>query len=68
MDEKLISAKDISERCKVNLFTVYSWARRGIIPSIRLGPKLIRFSARSIEEFITEKKTQEPPGHGKSAD
>lgn len=60
MVEKLLSAKELSERLEINLFTCYSWARSGIIPSVKLGPKLIRFKESDIEKFISAKGA---PGH-----
>lgn len=62
MVKRLISAKEVSERLGVNLFTCYAWARSGILPHLKLGSKIIRFDAEAIEKFITE-KAQGSPGH-----
>lgn len=66
--EKLMSARDVSKSLGINVFTLYLWARKNIIPSVRLGPKLIRFRKTDIEKLITSQKAKGSPGHGKSAD
>jgi excisionase family DNA binding protein len=48
---RLITAKEASEALGVALPRVYELARLNLIPSIRLGPRQIRFDPDSLEEW-----------------
>lgn len=52
--EKLVTAKYVSTEFfdpLLPLPSVYDYARRGLLPCVRLG-KLVRFRKQEIEEFI----------------
>ena len=42
MEESLLTARELAERLKIKYQTVLVYARRGIIPSVKIGT-LIRF-------------------------
>ena len=49
--DKLLGVNEVCEILKERPDQVYALARRGIIPSVRLGRK-VKFSEREIQEFI----------------
>ena len=49
---RFLTAKDIAERFQVSVRVVYLWVDQGQLPSIRIGPRLIRFTEDGVEEFI----------------
>lgn len=57
---EILTAKEVSEMLKINLFTVYSLTRKKVIPSIRIG-RLVRYDLKLIKKFIeTHTVTQAP--------
>lgn len=50
-EDRLLTTKDIQERCQISRGYVYLLARRGEIESFRLG-KAVRFSERSLNEWL----------------
>jgi len=59
--QPLINAREVSRRLNITVWTVYDFARRGILPSIRMAPKCIRFDSQDIEAFINEKRHPPSP-------
>jgi len=61
MSDSLIDAKEVAERLRVQLPTVYAAANDGRIPCVRLwqGKRrtLIRFRPEDIDRFIAERTT-----------
>jgi len=39
-----LTPKDVATRYSVSLATVYRWVRKGELPCLRLGPRVLRFS------------------------
>ena len=50
--KKLLKCKDLAEQWSLSEDRIYTLAREGIIPSIRIG-RTLRFSPTAIEEFIS---------------
>lgn len=50
---KLITVKEVSELLKVKHSTLYSWAKKNLIPSSKLNG-LWRFDREKIEEWVKE--------------
>ena len=48
---EILTAKEVSEMLKINLFTLYSLTRRKVVPSIRIG-RLVRYDLESLRKFI----------------
>ncbi len=48
---KLLKVEEVAEMLDCSEYRVYTLAREGIIPSVRLGRQL-RFSADALNEFI----------------
>lgn len=49
---ELLTAQELAERLRVSPETVRAWARRGVIPSIHVSPKAIRFDAEAVLQAI----------------
>lgn len=50
--DTLYSAEDIENRLGISRATVYTLARKGILPKIRVSTRLIRFRASDVEAFL----------------
>jgi len=48
---KLLNVKVVAEMLDATEYRVYTLAREGILPSVRLGRQL-RFSAEALDKFI----------------
>lgn len=53
-EEELQRPEWAARRLNLSVFTIYPYARKGIIPSVRVG-KSLRFSPSAIEKYIQEK-------------
>jgi len=52
MGVKLLTAAELAERLRVKPDTVRDWARRGLIPSVKLGHKTIRYQLTAVVEAM----------------
>jgi excisionase family DNA binding protein len=52
MDKQILVADEVAELLRVDKQRIYSLAREGAIPVIRLGERQYRFSAQAIEQFL----------------
>ena len=50
--ERLLDAEEVAKILKVNKDRVYSLARQGVIPHVRIGRQL-RFSSRALDDWIS---------------
>ncbi|MDH5668671.1 MAG: helix-turn-helix domain-containing protein [Nitrospira sp.] len=48
---KLLTAKDVAARLQVKDKTVYAWAKRGKIPTLKLNG-VVRFDEKAIEQWL----------------
>ena len=48
---EILTAKEVSEMLKINIFTLYSLTRKKVIPSIRIG-RLVRYDLKLVKKFI----------------
>jgi excisionase family DNA binding protein len=49
--EKLTTAEWVADKLGIPLPSIYDYARRGVLPCVRVG-KLVRFCPSDIESFI----------------
>ena len=49
----LITAREVAGRTGLSCWTVYRWARIGLLPSIKLGRRRL-FDRRDLESFIDD--------------
>ena len=48
MSLELLTADEIAERLRLRPRTIRQWARRGLIPAVRLSPKVVRFELAPV--------------------
>jgi len=49
---RLLDAKEVAEILQVSLARVYELTRQGILPSVRIGPRQIRFEETRLMQWI----------------
>ncbi len=52
-----LTVKEAANLLGVSTRTVYGWTRDGRIPSVRLGPKLLRVPTEQLMELAREQQT-----------
>jgi excisionase family DNA binding protein len=50
---RVLTAIELAELLRVGVTTVHRWARRGVIPSIRVG-RVVRFNLHDVREALRE--------------
>ncbi len=58
MQAELLTAEELAERLRVRPNTVKVWARRGLIPSVHVTPKVVRFDAAEVVRALREKEVR----------
>lgn len=48
-----LTAKQLAKQLKVSPDTVRAWARRGVIPILRISPKVVRFDPIAVLRAIS---------------
>jgi excisionase family DNA binding protein len=48
-------ASELADLFKVHEKTIYAWAARGELPSVRFGKRAIRFRREDVERLITDR-------------
>jgi excisionase family DNA binding protein len=59
-DEKL-SYEEVARELGVPKATLYAWVHRRQIPFIRLGKRLIRFSRKSLDQWVLARSIAPEP-------
>ena len=54
-DQVMVTASEIAKRYSVTPECVLQWARNGLVPCYRLGPKSVRFIPGEVHKAIKEK-------------
>ena len=52
MSSEMLSAEELGSRLKLRPNTLLAWARRGKIPSVKLGRKTVRFDYAAVVAVI----------------
>jgi len=55
---KLLTVEEMAARMQVKPTTIRFWARAGVIPALRITPKIVRFDPEAVLAAINER--QEP--------
>jgi excisionase family DNA binding protein len=61
-DGRLLTAAEVAAMLAVPLPHVWRLARRGEIPVVRIGPRLIRFHPNDVELWINRRTSTRPKG------
>lgn len=59
---RLLAAEDVAEVLGVNPTFVYTLARRGALPTVRVGERYVRFRPEAIESWIQSQESTRPKG------
>ncbi|MHB8696005.1 MAG: helix-turn-helix transcriptional regulator [Solirubrobacteraceae bacterium] len=62
MGEPLLTALEVAKLLAVKRERVWSMSRRGEIPTVRLGPREVRYRPEDIEKWIARRTTSRPRG------
>lgn len=52
----LLNAKKVADILGIRPWTVYEMVKRGELPAIKIGNRIVRFRRESIENWITERE------------
>lgn len=59
---RLLTAEQVAEILAVPKQRVWAMSRRGEIPTVRLGPRDVRYQTDDIEAWIARRTTTRPKG------
>lgn len=62
--DTLLTADDLAEILAVRPITVLGWYRKGVIPGIRLGHKIIRFNLTEVVNALEVRERRKEVGRG----
>ena len=62
MAEPLMTAVEVAELLAVPKTRVWSMSRRGEIPTVRIGPREVRYRPEDIDRWIARRTTSRPRG------
>ena len=54
---ELLDAREVADWLHISTWTVYGLARSGVLPSIRIGAKCVRFDPNDVASFIEIHRT-----------
>ncbi len=57
-----VTTEELAERLKIKPATLRGWARRRIIPCIRITPGCVRFDVEAVERALAERQLSDQPG------
>lgn len=55
---ELLTVKEAAERYKVHEETIRTWVRKGVVPHIRLGVRVIRLRTEDMERVVSPADSQ----------
>ena len=59
---RLLTADDVADLLGVPRTFVYTLARRGELPTVRVGERYVRFRSQALEQWIEDQETTRPKG------
>lgn len=59
---RLLTPDDVADMLGVPRSMVYTLARRGDLPTVRVGDRYVRFRAETIDQWIARCETSHPRG------
>lgn len=61
LPETLLNVQEVAEFLRVNATTVYTWARQGQLPAIKIGRRW-RFRQSDLEMWLDQNRQDGQPG------
>jgi DNA-binding transcriptional MerR regulator len=61
----LLTADELAGRLQVRPSTIRQWARRGLIPTVRISPKVVRYDLASVVVAVTKRQCAKGVSHAK---
>ncbi len=55
----LLQARQVAEKLNISTFTAYELMRRGELPVIRVGPRLVRVREEDLRRFIERQRRKQ---------
>lgn len=55
LNDRMLTPTQLAKWLKLELLTVYKWTSQGKIPHIKLSSKALRFSEKTIEDWLQSK-------------
>jgi excisionase family DNA binding protein len=52
MDDALLTCAEAARLLRIRPATIRAWTRTGLIPSVKLGRKVVRYPLAELERFI----------------
>jgi excisionase family DNA binding protein len=62
MSARLMTAGQVAELLAVHKTRVWTMSRRGEIPTVRIGPREVRYRPEDIDAWIARRTTSRPRG------
>jgi excisionase family DNA binding protein len=60
--DKLLNATQVAQLLGCSRASVFEWAAQGVIPSVRVGGRLVRFEPQEISRWLEDRRRdQEGP-------
>jgi excisionase family DNA binding protein len=59
---RLLTADDVAGLLGVPRTFVYALSRRGVLPTVRIGDRYVRYRANAIEDWIASQESTRPKG------
>jgi excisionase family DNA binding protein len=59
---RLLTADDVAGLLGVPPTFVYALSRRGVLPTVRIGERYVRYRAQAIQEWIAGQESTRPKG------
>lgn len=53
-----LTPKDVATRYSVSLATIYRWVRKGELPALRLGKRVLRFSEMDLASYEKARRSE----------
>jgi excisionase family DNA binding protein len=51
-----ICAKQAADLIKCSTWVLYEWCKRGVVPHIRVGTRILRFRRSTLEAWLDERE------------
>jgi excisionase family DNA binding protein len=59
---RLLAAEEVADVLGVRATFVYALARRGELPTVRIGERYVRFRPEALERWIADQESTRPKG------